>query len=226
MAGPVESRPKLAVSLYPLHNMSPDHICRMVALASGGYGVSVFRAVLLCQSVYSKPCPGLDAMKASRIVPDLEQQLYDWFAIQLKPTLVLLDCLLVSAMEHGCEVIVELSDVAGYLVSLGVAPLHRAFRPVWNAVIRTIASRINSLTAHAYTNDPTILCYTVLGEVVPYASAPCCPTGPTNVHQVDDICCAFDDLSATLKRFDCQHKIGSGGFLHFRYVCSFCFEWI
>ena len=84
-------------------------------------------------------------------------------------------------------------------------------------IYQRIPRRINSINGRAYKDDPTILGYSILGEIVPFGlrlNADKTPNLADESRDVDNYLSFIHAAAAEIKRNDPNHLVNAGGLLH------------
>ena len=137
-----------------------------------------------------------------------------------EPVLQRMDLLLDVARQVGLKVIIDFSTMTYETGRHSKPPFDVTdsanfdrLKPIY----QTFTNRINSINGRAYKNDPTILAYSILGEIVPFGLNHK-PDGSVDLENesrdANNYLAFIHSAAAEIKRNDPHHLVNSGGLLH------------
>ncbi|KAI3643295.1 hypothetical protein MP228_012850 [Amoeboaphelidium protococcarum] len=172
----------VGASLYPYWVGTLNDYAYRLMLTAVANGITSFRAVLIFEQNNRVADPG--ALWSD----------YIW-----RP----LDSLIYQASLLDTRVTVELSGLANWMENVQLDPFSATNYYLWDQLVDFVGNRTNTYSGIKYTEDPTILMFTVLGEVQPSPRSKQAP-----------IFALLQRVAARLRSLDKKHLIGSGGLLH------------
>ena len=161
---------------------------------------------------------GFSLFRATSVVYDFHQG--DLNRHLSEPVWQRIDLLLDVARRENIKVILDFSTLTYETGRFGQPPFDVTdpanfdrLRPIY----QRIPNRINSINGRTYKDDPTILGYSILGEIVPFGlrhRADKTLDLANESRDVDNYLSFVHAAAAELKRNDPHHLVNAGGLLH------------
>jgi len=184
----------LGACLYLAQLADYDYILRTVREAKAN-GITLIRVVDLWEGVFG----GDDSQLYSESV---------WERV---------DYIIKVCDNYDMRVLLDISSLRSFLYN---SPERRdsydtAVFPLWEEVIEFICNRKNTFTSVVYSEDPVIMSYAFAGEPVCYGGElNDWSNGIFSSRSVEDIKNSFFYTADTIRKYDKNHLISSGGLLH------------